>query len=427
MTHFGMLCPALQGHLNPMLVLGKTLKQKGHQITFIQLSELEAKINSYGLDFYPLGIQDYPPGKLTEFLAGLGQLKGVAAVSYWHSDRQVISGIICRELKTIVEKIGIDVLLVDQLEPAAATVAEYLGIPFLTICNALVLNREPGIPPVFTTWSNQSSWLGKMRNRLFYYLGDRTVVAYNKVLAEYRCSWGLPSQTQAEMMFANSQIAQISQQPAVFDFPRQNLPPCFHYTGPWRNSQAKDIPFPYDKLNGKPLIYASLGTLQIQKYEIFHCIATACQDLDVQLVISHGGGMTSAEAEALPGSPLVVHYAPQTELFGLVKLVITHGGLNTVLDALSQGVPLLALPIAFEQPAIAARIRWLGVGDFLPLRDLNPQRLQQRILEVLGESSYRYQALESQKAIAASGGVDKAVEIIEQLCVSTGIDCSPKF
>jgi hypothetical protein len=37
---------------------------------------------------------------------------------------------------------------------------------------------------------------------------------------------------------AYSQLAQISQQPAEFEFPRQHLPQCFHFTGPYHNQAS---------------------------------------------------------------------------------------------------------------------------------------------------------------------------------------------
>jgi len=101
--------------------------------------------------------------------------------------------------------------------------------------------------------------------------------------------------------------------------------------------------FPFlERLTGQPLIYAS-GTVQNTKQEIFYCIAAACDQLDVQLVLSHGGGMNAEAVEGLPGSPLVVEYAPQLELLAKARLTITHAGLNTVLDSLSSGVPLVAI------------------------------------------------------------------------------------
>ena len=93
---------------------------------------------------------------------------------------------------------------------------------------------------------------------------------------------------------------------------------------------------------------------------MFRCFAEACDGLDVQLVISHGGGLTAAQASALPGDPLVVRYAPQEQLLARASLTITHAGLNTVLDSLGRGVPLVAIPLTYEQPAIAGGLEGGG-------------------------------------------------------------------
>ena len=90
-----------------------------------------------------------------------------------------------------------------------------------------------------------------------------------------------------------SKLAQISQQPAEFEFPRKELPGCFHFTGPYHYSNSvsrESIPFPYEKLTGQPLIYASLGTLQNRLVWVFQTIAEACMGLDAQLIITLGLG-----------------------------------------------------------------------------------------------------------------------------------------
>ncbi|WLT39734.1 hypothetical protein NON20_10065 [Synechocystis sp. B12] len=69
---------------------------------------------------------------------------------------------------------------------------------------------------------------------------------------------------------------------------------------------------------------------------------------------------------ALPGNPLVVNYAPQLELLQRTALTITHAGLNTTLECLNNAVPMVAIPIANDQPGVAARIAWAGVGNLFP-------------------------------------------------------------
>lgn len=256
----------------------------------------------------------------------------------------------------------------------------------------------------------------RLRNQAAYYLLDRNSQPLLQALNQYRKEWNLPAVR--KLYASRSRLAHISQQPAAFDFPCTKLPKHFHYVGPFRNASPRKISFPYERLTGKPLIYASLGTVQNTKEDIYHCIAAACEGLDVQLVITLGGGMDVEAVQGLPGSPLVVKYAPQLELLSKTRLTITHGGLNTVLDSLSHGVPMVAIPITYEQPGTAARIRWTGTGEVLPLASLNATDLQAAIKRVLTEDSYLNNALRLKESIRQSGGVKKAADIVEQVVKS---------
>jgi len=412
MAHFGVICPPLTGHLNPLAALGRELQSRGHQVTFLQVPELEAKVRSEGLNFLPIGQSYYSPGSLAQSLAHLNGSTGLEALRYAvdFCQQQVVA--ICEDASGVIQAVGIEVLLVDQLEPAGEAIAQFLDIPFIGVCCAQAIHRRADVPPFFTPWSYQNTWWARLRNQIAYHLLDCTSRPIQQTLNEYRRQWELP--IYQSFRVCCSPLAQISQQPAAFDFPHPNLPACFHYTGPLRNPSPKPIPFPYKCLTGQPLIYASLGTLQNTKQEIFHCIAAACAGLDVQLVIAHGGGIDTAAVQALPGSPLVVEYAPQLELLAKAKLTITHGGLNTVLDSLSHGVPLVAIPITHEQPGTGARIKWTGTGEVIPLNRLSMPKLRATIQWVLMEDSYFCSALQIKQAIQQSGGVKRAVNIIEQ-------------
>lgn len=204
-----------------------------------------------------------------------------------------------------------------------------------------------------------------------------------------------------------------------FEFPRQ-LPPHFHFTGSFHTSiKRPPVAFPWEKLNSKPLIYASMGTLQNRHDYVFRTIAEACADLDAQLVISLGGGLDPEALPNLPGNPLVVKYAPQLELLQKASLNITHAGLNTALESLSYGVPMVAIPVTDDRSGVAAKIAWTGVGELVKLSSLNVYKLRETVERVLKEPSYKQNADSLQKAICGSEGVNRAVNIIEQ-AVLTG-------
>ncbi|MDQ1470409.1 MAG: hypothetical protein QOJ99_1889 [Bryobacterales bacterium] len=414
--HFGIVSPPVPGHIHPFGALGRELIARGHRVTFIQMADVEAQARAEGLEFARIGDSDHPAGSLPVSLRQLGRLKGFAALRFTIQAVRKTTEMICRDAPDVIRAAGIEALLVDQTEPAGGSVAEHLGLPFVTICNALLLNREPSVPPAFSDWAwGEQSWK-KVRNSLGYAVSDRMLSPVTKIVAKYRLEWGLSPHVDAEDSF--SPLAQISQQPAAFDYPRHKLPSMFHYVGPLRRSSPQEIPFPWNKLDGRPLIYASLGTLQQSKKEIFQRFAEACSGLDVQLVLTHNRSLDERSVAALAGDPVVVDYAPQQAVLSRAAVTLTHAGLNTVLDSLSHGVPMVAVPITYEQPAIAQRLRWTGAGRIVPLQGLSASKLRGHIQAVLSEKSYAANAKRLAASIADSGGVTKAADIVESAIVS---------
>jgi zeaxanthin glucosyltransferase len=414
-VHFGIISPPVSGHIHPFGALGRELIGRGHKVTLIHICELGERARAEGLGFISIGEADHPPGSLSESLARLRRLDGLAALRFTMREICKTTEMICRDAPEAIRGANIDALLVDQTEPAGGAVAEYLRIPFVTICNALVMNREAYVPPPFTAWNYREGSWARARNWFGYKLSDQLMRPITRIVGRYRKQWNLPPLRSAEDSF--SRILQISQQPAGFDFPRKHLPQHFHYVGPLRNESGQLVPFPWEKIDRRPLVYASLGTLQNGKEQIFRCFAEACLGLNVQIVITHGGGLSDAAATSFRGDPIVVSYAPQLEVLARTQLTLTHAGLNTVLDSLTCGVPLVAIPITYEQPAIASRVRWSGVGEVIPFRRLTVEKLRSAMQNVLQDPSYSSHAQKLRDSIREAGGAKTAAELIEQLAV----------
>jgi zeaxanthin glucosyltransferase len=409
MAHLGLLCPAETGHLNTMLPLGQELQRRGHRVTFFGIIDAQPKVLAAGLEFRSIGEVQFPAGSSDRLFAELGKLSGLAALRYTLDWIEKSAIVFLSDGPAALKDAEIEALLVDQIAPEGGLVAEFLGIPFVTICSALPFNQEPTIPPFFTTWSYNPAWWAVARNQIAYQLTNPFGKSMQTLRSNYRKLWQLPPETSTD-----SQLAILTQQPEEFEYPRQNLPAHFYFTGPYHNQTSrKPVDFPWDKLTDKPLIYASMGTLQNQLTDVFQAIASACVGLDAQLVISLGGASLDS-LPALPGNPIVVSYAPQLALLERAAVVITHAGMNTALECLTYGVPMVAIPITNDQPGVAARIAWIGAGEIVPLSQLTAVNLQTALKLVLMQESYRQNALKLQQSIAASGGVSRAAEIIEQ-------------
>jgi MGT family glycosyltransferase len=144
----------------------------------------------------------------------------------------------------------------------------------------------------------------------------------------------------------------------------------------------------------------------------------------MQLVISLGGGQDPALLGDLPGDPVVVGYAPQLELIQQSTLAISHGGLNTVLESLQWGVPLVVLPVTYDQPGVGARVEWAGVGRSIPVGRLTVDRLRNAVHTVLGDPSYRERAGRIRSSIEAADGLNRAADVIEA-AFGTGLRAMP--
>jgi MGT family glycosyltransferase len=380
------------------------------------LADVEPMMRGQGLRFSPLAVDQAPAGSMTPLMDTLKEQSGFLGTLFAIRAAAKLLRLLLEHAPSALRREGVDAVLADQNEPAFASVAEHLGLPFASICTSLPINRETGIPPSFTPWEYGTGTLARVRNAVGYGINDFLIRELQNTLNEYRKRWGLAALHTPDDSFSTA--AQIAQMPAEFDFPRRMAPGLMHYTGPWMDEKLEaplaGAEFPFEKLDGRPILYASLGTLQSASNRHFEIIAKSCEGIDLQVVVSLGA-REGAHRRKLPGNHLVVAFAPQIELLKRTALTITHAGMNTTMQALSFGIPLVAIPLAHDQPAIAARLKRVGAGIVLSAVEVSVNRLRTAINSIREKDSpWQQRAKFMQEAIAKAGGVVRAVNIIEQ-------------
>jgi zeaxanthin glucosyltransferase len=410
----------MNSHINTFLGLSQVLQRRGHRVTFFNTSDHEARIRQAGADFELREPTNLPAGTVNGLVQRLGDARPLESARMLAELGELRHEDLIRNGPDAVKRAGIDALVVDQMEFSGGTVAEIAGLPWVSVSNALCLNSEPALPPFFLPWLYSVNRGAILRNRVAYGLAAIAMRKDLNLINRGRLRAGLPPHRRVDDSF--SPFAQICQQNAEFDFPRCTLPETFHYVGPIERPAAPEPEFPWDRLDGRPLIYASLGTIVNRHPHFYLAIAQACADskeagIQAQLVISLGGADPRILGE-LAGSPIVVRYAPQRKLLARSFLTITHAGLNTTLESLREGVPLVAIPITFEQPGIAARIRWTRTGDFIHRLLFNTARLRETLERVVRDPVYRQSAGRMKAAIAATRGAEHAADIIQQVCAT---------
>ena len=414
MSYYAMLVPAYTGHVNPMLVLGDALRRRGHRVAIVSALEAEEKVRRRGLEFIPVGVQEFPPGEWARTTTQMAELRGWEASRFaGHWLRRFARGIL-RDLPPVVERERFDGVVMDQISIGGESVCHAMKLPMAVACNSLLGHAESRVPPVVFSWPYRPGLPFRVRNMVGQFMMLSTGWPVVLELLPFRRKHRLPRMAYDHGNEVPPSLVQVAQVPEFFDFPRHGLPDHFHYTGPWADPEAgKEMDFVWERLTDNPLIFASFGTLQNRLADTFRIVAEACAGLDAQLVLSLGCKGAKIQ-EKLPGEPIVVDYAPQRALLRRAKLVITHGGLNTALESLSEGVPMVALPITNDQPGVAARIKRLGAGEFIPIKNLTAGELRNVVMRVLSSDLYRTRAKEAAAKIRDLNGAEHAAELLER-------------
>ena len=413
MAHFTIIAPPFTSHVRALVALACGLMDKGHRISWVHQADVQPLLGDGRIAFHAVGAQSHPVGSLTRTVARAANPGGPLGMRRVIADVAASTDMLCREAPALLRALGTDAVIADQMEAAGGLVASGLGIPFISVACALPVNRELRLPLPVMPWAYARNAQGEQLNEGSARVYDWLMQPHARVIARHAQAFGLkPRTTLADCL---SPLAQISQTTTSFDFPRTSLPAHFHAVGPLRPPLRQEPALNLPASDVRPFVFASLGTLQGGRFGLFKRIARACRALDAQLLLAHCDCLNAVQAEALrrAGATWVTGFAPQRAALARADVVISHAGLNTVLDAMAAGKPVLALPIAFDQPGVAARLVHAGAGLRLLPALASPARIEKNLRRLLAEPAFAQRARLLGADVAVSGGVHKAVEIIE--------------
>ena len=396
-----------------MTALARTVKARGHEVIFFGYVDVEPMIRAADLDFFPVCQEQYPAGELVRQLHRLSLVSGAEALEC--TLQIFVEG--CRAAfedgPRAMDEMRVDGLVLDQLSRGFDLVAMHRGIPYVHVSNALHLDYSGHTPLGVFDWPYETGPAAFARNRQGVESMLKLTATLTEAQREYgervglTLDWDDPDRSM-------SQRAWITQTPREFDFPSDHWPAHFHHAGPLHDGNGR-VPaaFPWERLTGESLIYASMGTLQNGSEEVFRKIVEGAAAPGCQIVLSIGRNLKPEQIGTVPPNTVVVAHAPQIDVLKRAALCVTHAGLNTALESLAQGVPMVALPVTNDQPGVAARIAHHRAGVVVPLSELTAETLRAAVNTVLSDSSYRASARRLQQAIEKADGLTRAADIVE--------------
>jgi UDP:flavonoid glycosyltransferase YjiC (YdhE family) len=317
---------------------------------------------------------------------------------------------VAKDLIEILDRVAPDVVLVDQLAFGATAVLRGLGQRFVSF--------HPGHPSAISS-ATPYGFPARLPSRIAVDSGDlaelrricETVVArftreYNAVVAGLGNGAGQVADPVAE----GSPVLSLVNYPQTLgrSYP---LPRTSRLIGSAVRHHHSGLAVP--PASDLPRIYVSLGSFFSARSDLLRKIVSAFRAQPVELVIA--SGVTDPGALGpIPDHWTVESYLPQPAVISTSDMVITHGGNNTVTEALTAGVPLLVGPLSTDQFAAAADVEQGGVGGVFDPNNDDAATISDMAFEVL-RSDAVVRSSSMGRSLRARPGQDRAAFLIAEM------------
>ena len=271
---------------------------------------------------------------------------------------------VAREVRDVVERVRPDHVVVDHLAFSARLGLSGTGVRHADVVlghpSALTVGDEVyGHPPVWPRrLQPDDDALAHLRRRCEV-VRHAFTEQWNAVLAALD-----PSASPSEDAFAETGDVLLLNYPAELHPPeRTALLPRHAFLGSAVRTEEPDAEVE-DWLAGEdtPVVYVSLGSFLSVRGDVLARVAEALAGLDVRVALA-SGSTPRGDLGPVPSSWLVRAELPQVTLLGRASLAVSHGGNNSVTEAMTAGVPMLLLPLSTDQFAGAAAVEEAGLGE----------------------------------------------------------------
>ena len=196
-------------------------------------------------------------------------------------------------------------------------------------------------------------------------------------------------------------------QPYVEEFPEEQ----YKFLGP--SIYERNTIFYFEKRN-KVLVYISLGTVLKGSVRFFQNCIEAFRDENVDVIISVGQNFNVKKLKNIPENIFIYKSVPQLEVLKMADVFVTHGGMNSVSEALEYEAPMLVIPFVSDQPVNARCIEKLGVGKRLDYERANRDIIKEMVFSIAQDENIKSNMKKVQQMIKEAPGNAGGAEMIIQ-------------
>lgn len=346
-----------RGHLHPYLGPALHLRERGHEVDFYAEGPLDDVLEPLGLRRWPAleSIPSHARHAGPEFSM---RVRDAAWLRRWVAG-VLLDGVEAQvpRIEAAIERLRPDAVVLDPMVYAGAIAAHRTARPWAAVSNSL----NPALPDdLDSALLRTVAWLSPRRAALFE--------AHGMHPAFRGCDLLSPELT---VCFASKAL--VGEPPPGVQLVGASLPP-----------RPREPSTDHESLPPKtrPRVLMSLGSQVYYQPRMFQTVAAALHGMDVELFASMGE-LDPAVLGPWPPHAVLRPWLPQLEVLAAADVMITHGGANSVSEALAFGVPLLVSPICNDQFHQAQLVQRAGLGRVLDLHTATPAQCRSAIQALL--------------------------------------------
>jgi MGT family glycosyltransferase len=376
------ISPDYASHLLPLATLATSWRDAGERVVVATGPATRTIVDSFGYDWIDLRLgRGSNPGVIRAEQQARGEddaLRGFFAATehgmvptLLYQANARLADLLWNPVETarhvidVVEAVQPDQVIVDHLAFSARLALRAGGVPYADVVlghpSALPVGGDEvyGYPPLWPrAFDPDPGELAALHERCAV-VRDAFTAEWNRALR----TLAPQSEPSVDGFAEHGDLLLLNYPHALHDPARTALLPPHAFLG----SAVRDEVLPANIAGWlsapteMPLVYVSFGSFLSVRADVQARVVKALRRMDVRVALAIGSG-DRAVVGALPSHWLVREYLPQVQLLRRAALAVTHGGNNSVTEALTCGVPMLVLPFSTDQFAGAAAVENAGLG-----------------------------------------------------------------
>ncbi|XP_062922146.1 UDP-glucuronosyltransferase 2C1-like [Mobula hypostoma] len=304
-----------------------------------------------------------------------------------------------KSLLNQLKNANFEVLLTDPVLVAGPMLAYYLKVPMVYNVRWHIIGEAHShfaplslsyVPCPDTHLTDKMNFLQRTENIVQYLIQLVTAKLFIYPIYNEICHRHLGPDTDIQTLLLRADVL-LMRVDFVFEFPRPTMPNIV-YIGGFQCKPARPLAAEFEEFvqsSGKHgLIVMSLGSLidSLPK-QIAMEIAEAFAQVPQKVIWRYDG-------EILPNignNTLLTKWIPQNDLLGHpnTRVFISHGGTNGISEAIYHGVPVIGMPLIFDQFDNVVRLESRGAAKMLNVATMHSTDLLQALNEVINGTFYR--------------------------------------